>query len=245
MPRLPNLQTQRVAQLTSGLKKYHTCFYEHIDWGSEEIQGETDPYFKLLAICSSYGSASKAIDDDNLFYWLEKTLKAWQMNRGLKGGSLAARGAMKNSLRSPEIRQAIKGIEDLSISDLRVLTPPVFQTLQKAMWGICITNAESKIVANSKTLHFLMPSLVPPIDRRYTMRFFYDRDVSPALQIEAFEQIFKQFHLIAISDSNKLRELVHSHPFDTGEAKVIDNAIIGYCIEEGLVEKRGARLSHP
>ena len=35
--------------------------------------------------------------------------------------------------------------------------------------------AAAQIVANSKALHHLLPALVPPIDREYTFRFFYDR----------------------------------------------------------------------
>ena len=208
------------------------------------MQEETDPYFEMLKICDSYGSASRAIDDDRLFYWLEKTLKAWKMNRGAKGGSLVMRGVMKSSLRTPEIRKAIAAVEKLSISNQRVTTPQVLQTLQQIMWGIRITKAELKIVANSKTLHFLMPSLIAPIDRTFTIRFFFDREIIPSLQAEAFEAIHNQFHLIAVNNLALLQRLVHSNRLDTGEAKVIDNAIIGYCWEEGLVEKKGA-LSHP
>ena len=240
MPRLPALQSQRVSELAENMSRYHACFFKHVDLTSMNA-GATDPYFEILKVCKQNGSASKTVDDDNFFYWLEKTLKAWQMNRGREGGSLATRGEMKRSLRSPEIREAIKQVEQLSLANLAVIEPTNFQHIKRIMWGIRVTTAASKIVANSKTLHFLMPDLCPPIDRRYTLKFFFNRDISPDNQEDAFDVVYKQFHQITIQSSSHLKRLVHSHRFATSEAKVIDNAIIGYCLETGLVKNTGKR----
>ncbi len=203
--------------------------------------GVTDPYFEILKVCERNGSASKAIDDDLFFYWLEKTLKAWQMNRGRGGGALTTRGEMKRSFRSPEIREAILEVENLSLLNPAVIEPSTFQHIQRIMWGVRVTTAESKLVANSKSLHFLLPNLVPPIDRRYTLTFFFNKEISPDRQEDAFDQVFRQFHQIANRASKDLKKLVHSHRFAPSEAKAIDNAIIGYCLETGIVKNTGRR----
>lgn len=240
MSKLPTLQSQRIDELVGHVSKYHACFFKHVDLTSMN-SGATDPYFEILNVCKQNGSASKTIDDENFFYWLERTLKAWQMNRGREGGSLATRGEMKRSMRSPEIRESIKQVESLSLINPVVVKPPVFTHIQRMMWGITVTTAESKLVANSKTLHFLLPDLVPPIDRRYTLRFFFNRDVSSDKQSDAFDEVYRQYHQIAIRAFDQLKKLVHSHRFATSEAKVIDNAIIGYCLETGLVKNAGGR----
>lgn len=240
MPNLPTLQSERVEDLIKNINKYHGSFFQRVDSTTMET-GATDPYFEVLNICKQHGSASKAIDDEQLFFWLEKTLKAWQMNRGKAGGALETRSEMKKSLRSPEIRRAIESVQFLSVANPLVIDPSVFQHIEKLMWNIRITTADSKIVANSKTLHFLMPELIPPIDRRYTLKFFFNRDVSPDMQKEAFRIIYKQFHHIARRASSQIKRLVDSHRFATSEAKVIDNAIIGYCLETGLVENARKR----
>lgn len=188
MPKLPTLQSQRIDDLVENISKYHACFFKHVDLTSMN-EGATDPYFEILDVCKKNGSASKALDDDNFFYWLEKTLKAWQMNRGREGGALATRGEMKRSLRAPDIRESIKLVENLSLVNPVVVESPIFQHIQRMMWGIAITTAELKIVANSKTLHFLLPDLIPPMDRRYTLKFFFNGDISPDKQLAGFETL--------------------------------------------------------
>jgi hypothetical protein len=86
-----------------------------------------------------------------------------------------------------------------------------------------------RLVACTKALHHLLPNLVVPMDRQFTGAFFgwntYDWQVKE-------ERVFKSAFVV-------FREIAHkAHPsrylgagWNTGPAKVVDNAIVGYCRE--------------
>lgn len=86
---------------------------------------------------------------------------------------------------------------------------------------------EVKLVGLSKALHHLLPDLVPPIDRKYTLDFFYgNTNYSAKDQKEKFLSIFDKFCLISKKLSLTDRDIVGQ--WDTSTPKLIDNAIIGF-----------------
>jgi hypothetical protein len=44
--------------------------------------------------------------------------------------------------------------------------------LQPLYQALDVSESGATVVANSKALHHLLPRLVPPVDRQYTLRFF-------------------------------------------------------------------------
>ena len=97
--------------------------------------------------------------------------------------------------------------------------------------------SKSKLVATTKVMHFLLPNLIPPMDREYTMKFFgknlptikSDKDEKNIeKEIEIFEFIFKKIKKISQEvDCSKFidKEFLPTIP------KVIDNAIVSYIKE--------------
>ena len=85
----------------------------------------------------------------------------------------------------------------------------------------------SKIVGTSKTLHFILPELVVPIDREYTLRFFGEKNLASKNEEKIFVELFDRFY--KISQKLKLDEVnFKKSKFQPSVAKLIDNAIIGY-----------------
>ena len=101
---------------------------------------------------------------------------------------------------------------------------------------------KSKIVGVSKTLHFLLPDLVMPIDREYTIKNFYSRkrflsenkdkkyvDINfyekASEDFKKFIVIFSEFYSVAkkqkLSDKDVDRE-----GWNSSVPKLIDNAIM-------------------
>jgi hypothetical protein len=86
-----------------------------------------------------------------------------------------------------------------------------------------------RLVACTKALHHLLPNLVVPMDRQFAGAFFgwntHDWQVKE-------ERVFKSAFVV-------FREIAHkTHPsryvgagWNTSPAKVVDNAIVGYCRE--------------
>ena len=81
-------------------------------------------------------------------------------------------------------------------------------------------------------MHFLLPDLFMPIDRRYTLRFFYE--LKPVNEKQCFFQVFEQFRLFAQEHHEILKAQVdkNSH-WNRNVSKVIDNIIIAFVTEQG------------
>lgn len=88
---------------------------------------------------------------------------------------------------------------------------------------------ERKVVSGTKTLHPLLPNLVFPIDNKYTGMFFGLRDFGPH-QEKCFKDVFRRVVTIAraVAPQSYVGE-----GWNSCTTKVLDNAIIGYCLSEG------------
>lgn len=105
----------------------------------------------------------------------------------------------------------------------------IFDYLKILFTKLNITTWKTKVVWISKTLHFLLPNLVPPIDRTFTMEFLYGHINYKTWKNEAknFIEILSWFEMI----SKKLKLAKSDIDFEwwnTSIPKLIDNAIIWY-----------------
>jgi hypothetical protein len=184
-------------------------------------------HFKTLAIRKKYLTAVGTLSDDDFFDSLYATLAAWGMHRmGAGKAKLTELDEIKDSFR----RQIdpIGRIESLSMTGLnQSQVQQVAQQLWDIIAALKVGVGETKIVANSKALHHLLPSLVPPIDREYTTRFFYHHKTFNQGDEAAFLEMYPQFHKIATSRQQEIDQQI-GKGMNTSETKVIDNAIVGF-----------------
>jgi len=106
-----------------------------------------------------------------------------------------------------------------------------------------VSISEASIVANSKTLAHLLPDLIPPIDRQYTIRFFTQEDrnffrkngkyrtvnlpVGKDNQFFLFKRICCEMkNLLDDCDLNTFE--LDDRSFNTSYPKIIDNIIMAY-----------------
>jgi len=100
----------------------------------------------------------------------------------------------------------------------------------------------TKLVANSKTLHHILPGLMPPIDRAFTVKFFYGSDVlQTAGDRRVFYAVFPWFHEIGQRQSQLIKSCVGRSKYHTSESKVIDNAIVGF-LKSAANEESGVSM---
>jgi hypothetical protein len=186
---------------------------------------------KTLTTRRKYGTVMEVLQDEFFFDWLYATLTAWGLHRMGQGNTkLDDIEELKRSFRSQI--GGIQRIEHFRIIDLdETEVPKIAQELWCILSHLKVSIAEAQIVANSKALHHLLPSLVPPIDRTYTYNFFYDRNMLSISESEAFQEMFVQFHRIATVNVEQIRGSV-GRGWNTSETKVIDNAIVGYVLKE-------------
>ena len=219
---------QRVSELIAGFAHYTEVF----DNAPLFIGPSLYFHHKTLDLRRRHTSASSALGDDAFFESLYATLTAWGMHRMGPGPTkLADLNDLKDSFRQQADR--IQQVEALHIE--QIATEDVAGTAQ-LLWDIIaalhIGVGQTKIVGGSKALHHLLPDLVPPIDREYTLRFFYGHTtVRPQEQETKFKEMYPRFHRIAVSCSHQIQERL-GPGMNTSVTKVIDNAIVGYALEK-------------
>jgi hypothetical protein len=218
---------QRIGKLNSNFDDYIDYFFNSNNFTGPSI------YFhnKTLAIQKRSNSIGETINSDEFFDFLYATLTAWGMHRMGPGNTkLVEIEELKKSFRSQAY--AISKFEKMSIMDIHKVN---IMNIADELWNILsnlkVSIASAQIVANSKALHHLLPSLLPPIDRTYTYNFFYNRNMLTLSEKEAFKEMYVRFYQIAITNKSKIESLIGSR-WNTSETKTLDNAIVGYVLKE-------------
>lgn len=215
----------------------------------DKVSGSREDFFKYVDICNknfrsltpSIYLYKKIFEKQKMFnYQVEKlisdrefleliyvTLVSWNMN--MRGAKMVDINTFVES-----IQGFSKNMSQLKEEELHLLSEDEFEEvlkLTKSLFlGLKVMKSKSKIVGVSKTLHFLLPKLFPPMDRRYTMNFFYGHlnyfnDENK--EFSSFAILLREFYKI----TQKLK--LNSKDIDyvlwnTTVPKLIDNAIIGY-----------------
>jgi hypothetical protein len=104
---------------------------------------------------------------------------------------------------------------------------------------------ETLLVANSKALHHLLPGLIPPIDRNYTLRFFVGRPyIYRGRDAAYFRALYPLFHEIAVRCAGEIHGFLAAptEGMNTSVTKVIDNAILGFMPPVGRLPQANVEL---
>lgn len=182
---------------------------------------------KTLALLGQHTSAGDALLNPAFLESLYATLTAWGMHRMGPGDTkLVEFPVLVGSFRMAE--QPIRTLSNLRLADLRMAE---VQTVSEQIWsvisGLNIGCGLTKIVAGSKALHHVLPALVPPIDREYTIRFFFHHKTLSQGDEVAFRKIYPRFHRIAVECREQIQGRI-GRGMNTSATKVIDNAIVGF-----------------
>jgi len=187
---------------------------------------------KTLARRASFQTLREVLKDDLYFDYLYATLASWGMHRM---GKVNAKLCEMDRLRKSIERQTpnIFALQSLRIVDIRAdqleqIAQQVWEIIQRLEIGI----GGVKIVAGSKALHHILPELVLPIDREYTLQFFFSNKNINRPEKEIFLEIFRQFHHIAVSHRGAIAAAIQrGGNMNTSATKVIDNAIVGFVLK--------------
>ena len=182
---------------------------------------------KTLALLRLHQSAGDALLDTAFLELLYATLTAWGMHRmGPGGAKLVEFPVLVDSFR--KLEQPIRKLSTLVLADLP--TEDV-KSVSEQVWGVIsgldVGCGLTKIVVGSKALHHVLPELVPPIDREYTLRFFFNHKTLNQGDSVAFAEIYPRMHRIAVVCRGKIQARI-GRGMNTNATKVIDNAIVGF-----------------
>lgn len=173
-----------------------------------------------------------ALEDDVLLDDLHRTLQMWGIGR--RGSRLVPRTRFGNQLR--QCGDEIASFEHLRLDDSGLDVSATAAGLWRLIERLGVVENVSLIVPGTKTLHHLLPDLVPPMDRAWTGAFFLWSAAAPQSgQEPTFVRSFSSFAKIAQATDPSFYV---GGGWRTSLSKVVDNAIIGYCKVHGLASGR-------
>jgi hypothetical protein len=187
-------------------------------------------HFQCASLYHGVPVVTKIIDDRFLEY-VYATLGGWGMHRaGNSPTKLVDFDTFRASIAShAELLESLDGVELASLAgeDAGARVPELFELVD----NLEVSASRARLVANTKVLHHVLPRLVVPVDRRYTLAFFglptdlpSTNPASATLRVllPVFARVAEAVgptvgRLVALSQTN----------WHTSTTKVIDNAIIG------------------
>lgn len=170
----------------------------------------------------SFASVRDAIEDEGFLGDFHQTLYAWGI--GKRASRLVPLHEFRDRL--SDCGEEISNFEHLRLDDPELDTSLTAMRLWRLIERLGVVQNVSLIVPGTKTLHHLLPDLVPPMDRAWTGAFFQWSMGAPQYERSTFIRTFASFAKIAqaAQPSNYVGE-----EWRTSRTKVLDNAIIGYC----------------
>jgi hypothetical protein len=160
------------------------------------------------------------------------TLASWGMNRMGKGGSKMQRFEVFRQSMAP-LQAKIRNAQQF---DSQNLTQEQWAVLKEIFQGIKVMSSRTSLVGNSKVMHHMMPNVIPPIDREYTLRVLrgntnIKNDVEAEWQ--TMKTLIEKFFIPVAADKEFSVQAAgwiarqEEYPWDTSILKLIDNLLIG------------------
>jgi hypothetical protein len=169
---------------------------------------------------------AKLLETDGFINLIRRTLAAWNMDQ--RAAELENEAELERSIlqhKGPLLKLYKFKLHELDLKSVEAIK----NTLELVFGGLSVMESKRRIVGVSKTLHFLLPDLIMPIDSKYTMNAFFGYNkYSRNLENELHD--FVHIFIETIKISNKLNLTnsdVTGGQWNTSIPKLIDNAIIG------------------
>ncbi len=197
--------------------------------------GQLESHQRTIALRRRHPTSASALSDDRFVKSLYETLQAWGI--GVRASVLVPVDEFQSVLTSWIDR--FSELNGAMIDDPSLDRDWAGTRLWRLIEAVEITGNKSKLVALSKTIHHILPDLLPPIDRAYTQRFFlvntaeFQNNPEPVFRFmwQGFTTIAGQVDLSSYVGDG----------WRTSRTKVIDNAIVAFVKKE----KPPAMKRHP
>ena len=192
-------------------------------------------HLKAISLRRQHDSVAAALEDAVFVEALYNTLLAWGV--GSRGSSLVPLAEFAPRLRS--VNATLKLLEPLRID---ADNPNNRGSIESLLWNVIesmgVVRNKAPLVAGSKTLHHLLPDLVPPMDRAYTQTFFgWHAPQFQNNQASCFGLAYET--LAAVARRVEASEHVGTHAWHSSVTKVLDNGLVGLvcAIQDGSAQE--------
>jgi hypothetical protein len=209
-------------RLLSALDAAHDAYYR------AEIFGGPSLHFHLRSL-----EAARARDFEHFAEYAYAVLASWGMHRMGPGGS--------KMREFEEFRTSLQVVWPTALrlkeKTMFNLNEPDWRGLRTVFCGIRCMASGTSLVGNSKVMAHLVPHLIPPVDREYTLKFLFGNgQITNGIEVEwkKLVQILEGFYYpVAHSplfQSKAETWLTQNSRFkwDTSPLKILDNLVIGF-----------------
>lgn len=214
----------KIVDFLTNADRYHAQCYQKMTFNDPN-----DPslYFHRKALTSN----TENISTSQLEY-IYAVLPLWGMHRIGKGGPkmLDFEVFQQSVMRVEQDILTARKANHLNMSESDwTLLEKIFKTLK-------IMASGTSLVGNSKVMAHLLPNIIPPIDRKYTLKYLCgNADIKNDIGTEwsMMKTIIQNFFIPVARDeafqkkANAWMANQTQYPWDTSLFKVIDNVIIG------------------
>ncbi len=209
------------SRLLAALDEAHHAYYR------AEVFSGPSLYFHLKSL-----EAARAQDFERFAEYVYAVLPSWGMHRMGGGPKMREFDEFHSSLRVVwpiALQLQEKTPSSLGESD--------WTSLRAVFCGIRCMATGTSLVGNSKVMAHLLPKLIPPVDREYTLNFlFRHSQITNGIEGEwkKLSQILDDFfYPVAQSPLFQLKAeewLTQNNRFkwDTSALKIVDNLVIGF-----------------
>jgi len=210
----------RTLQLAASFDAYVTHFQSHVPFTKPR---ELTLHRMTIDRRRALGSVGAALDDETFLDSLFATLILRGI--GTRGTKLVPRDRFAVTLQSHA--DEIAGLERFSIDDASLDVTALAERLYALSNDLGIVEKAATVEPGSKTLHYLLPDLVAPLDRRWSGKFFRWGQQDPLahgqrIWLEAFSNL-------ALVASQVAPSRLLDEEWNSSITQVLDSALIGYC----------------
>jgi hypothetical protein len=211
----------KIRDILVNAEKYHNQYYK-----ADTFQGPS-LFFHQRALETRHEPGSLT----HLEY-VYAALASWGMHRmGKKGSKMRSFDKFRISIES-----VLKKILEAQAYNYTEMDDKKWSILENIFKGVKVMASGTSIVGNSKVMHHMLPNIVPPIDREYTLWYLRgNTNIKNDLNYEwqLMKDIISNFFIPVASDAkfeskaSKWISRKDVYPWDTSILKVVDNLIIG------------------
>ncbi len=215
----------RVGDVIANFERYHGAFADQKLFTGPSLHFHR----RALEVRRGHATSAHAVVDQEFLELLYAMLSAWGMHR-MGPGNTRLLDLEHIAASFAEVQQAVARLDRLAIMDLDAAdVPGIAEQIWAVLARLRVGIGETKLVANTKALHHVLPDLVPPVDREYTLRFFYGQKGLARGDEATFLEIYPRFARMARAQRGNIQRLVAAGEYmNTSQSKVLDNVIVGW-----------------
>ena len=189
---------------------------------------DLESYRELIDLHRNINNLEELINREDFLEKIYRTLELFNMNQ--RGAELVSLGDFADSIL--QLQGELIELYRYKIHSLGTRTEflQIMQMLEEVFCELKVMSSKRRIVGVSKTLHFLLPDFVIPIDGKYTMTCFYGHNKIEKGALREFGT-FKEIHLKSwqiIRNLNINEADVDGNGWNTSVPKLLDNAMVGF-----------------